>query len=61
MIMVVNLHLIIYLNIDSHNDPGYKKTMDEYFYGLRNDIHNVNISKIIHNVIHELTLDENRK
>ena len=47
--------------IDSHNDPGYKKTMDEYFYGLRNDIQNVTVSKILDNVIHELTLNKERK
>lgn len=46
---------------DSHNDPGYKKTMDEYFYGLRNDIQNFSVSKILINVVHQLTLNHNRK
>ena len=49
------------MHIDSHHDPGYKKTMDEYFHGLRNDIQKVNISKIIDNVIHQLALNKDRK
>ena len=53
--------LLLMDNVDSHHDPGYKKTIDEYFYGLRNDIQNVNISKIIHNVIHQLTINNDRK
>lgn len=47
--------------LDSHQDPGYKKTMDDYFYGRRNDIQNVTITKIIDNVIHQLTLNKDRK
>ena len=46
---------------DSHDNPGYKKTMDEYFYGKRSDIHYGNISKIIDSVIHQLTLNKDRK
>ena len=53
--------LFFLINTDSHNDPGYQKTMDEYFYGLRNDIQNVTILKILDNVIHELTLNKDRK
>ena len=52
---------ITVLNVDSHHDPGYKKTMDEYFYGWRNDIQNVTISKIISNVIPQLTLSKDRR
>jgi len=47
--------------IDSHHDPGYKKTMDEYFYGLRNDIQNFSVNNILNNVIYQLKLNEERK
>ena len=30
---VINVHLVPH----SHDDTGYRKTVDEYFYGLNND------------------------
>ena len=30
---VINVHLVAH----SHDDTGYRKTVDEYFYGLNND------------------------
>lgn len=49
------------MSVDSHHDPGYKKTMDEYFFGLRNDIQNFSVAKILSNVVHQLTLNKERK
>lgn len=49
------------VNIDSHDDPGFQKTMDEYFYGLKNELKNISISNVLTNVIHQLTLNKDRK
>jgi hypothetical protein len=36
---LINVHLICH----SHDDVGWLKTVDEYFYGARNDIQRVGV------------------
>ncbi len=40
--------------IDTHDDVGWLKTVDQYYYGLKNDIQFAGVQYIIDSVIDEL-------
>lgn len=45
----------------SHNDVGWLKTVDEYYYGASNNIQNAGVQYILDTVTESLILDEDRK
>ena len=53
----LNIHLIAH----SHDDIGWLKTVDEYFYGLRNDIQNAGVQYILDSVVRALHRNPERK
>jgi Glycosyl hydrolases family 38 N-terminal domain len=54
---MTNVHLIPH----THDDVGWLKTVDQYFYGRRNNIQIVGVQYIIDSVITELPKDPSRK
>lgn len=54
---MINVHLIPH----THDDVGWLKTVDQYFYGRRNNIQIVGVQYIIDSVITELPKDPSRK
>ncbi|CAD5121632.1 DgyrCDS10126 [Dimorphilus gyrociliatus] len=54
---VLNVHIVAH----THDDVGWLKTVDEYFYGNRNDIQHAGVQYILDNVMDELEKDEKRK
>ncbi|GAB6024396.1 hypothetical protein CHUAL_009562 [Chamberlinius hualienensis] len=53
----LNVHLIPH----THDDVGWLKTPDEYFYGDRNDIQKAGVQYIIDTVIEELSVNSDRR
>ena len=45
----------------SHDDVGWLKTVDQYFFGSQNDIQHAGVQYIIDTVITELLKDEDRR
>lgn len=45
----------------THDDMGWVKTMDQYFYGSDQDKEHSSVRHILDTVIHELVKNENRK
>lgn len=50
---MLEIHLIPH----SHDDVGWLKTVDEYFYGYRNDIQLAGVQYTIDGIVTELLLD----
>ncbi len=45
----------------SHDDVGWLKTVDQYFFGARSDIQYAGVQYIIDSVVEELTLDPEKR
>lgn len=45
----------------SHDDAGWLKTVDEYYYGTSNKQQHVSTKNILDTVLQQLALNENRK
>ncbi|KAH8334493.1 hypothetical protein KR059_010681 [Drosophila kikkawai] len=54
---MVNIHLVPH----SHDDVGWLKTVDQYFYGHKNNIQHAGVQYIIDTVISELIKDPARR
>lgn len=53
----VNVHLIPH----THDDVGWLKTLDQYYYGSKSDIQKAGVQYIIDSVMDELRKDSNRR
>ncbi|XP_044269680.1 lysosomal alpha-mannosidase-like [Tribolium madens] len=53
----INVHLIPH----SHDDVGWKKTVDQYFYGSRSDIQKAGVRYIISSTVEALKSDPDRR
>jgi hypothetical protein len=53
---MLEIHLIPH----SHDDVGWLKTVDEYFYGYRNDIQLAGVQYTIDGIVTELLLDSSK-
>ncbi|XP_018570365.1 lysosomal alpha-mannosidase [Anoplophora glabripennis] len=53
----INVHLVPH----SHDDVGWLKTVDQYFYGLKPDIHRASVQNIINSVVEALLENSNRR
>ncbi|XP_034129779.1 lysosomal alpha-mannosidase-like isoform X3 [Drosophila guanche] len=53
----VNIHLVPH----SHDDAGWLKTVDQYFYGHKNNIQHAGVQYIIDTVVSELIKDPKRR
>lgn len=53
---MINVHLVPH----SHNDAGWLKTLDQYYYGSRSDIQHAGVQYILDNVIDQLLKDKTR-
>uniref|UniRef100_A0A8C8VPZ2 Alpha-mannosidase n=1 Tax=Pelusios castaneus TaxID=367368 RepID=A0A8C8VPZ2_9SAUR len=54
---MLNVHLIPH----THNDVGWLKTVDQYFYGERNDIQHAGVQYILDSVIPQLQADPTKR
>ncbi|KAL3876582.1 hypothetical protein ACJMK2_034416 [Sinanodonta woodiana] len=54
---MINIHLVPH----THDDVGWLKTVDQYFYGSRNDIQNAGVQYILDSVIPELMSDPSKR
>lgn len=54
---MLNVHLICH----THDDVGWLKTVDQYYYGSRNDIQNAGVQYILDSVVSALQKDPTRK
>jgi lysosomal alpha-mannosidase len=54
---MLNVHLVAH----THDDVGWLKTADQYFYGSRSGIQKANVEEIIDSVIQSLLKDPERK
>uniref|UniRef100_A0A182IWS0 Glycoside hydrolase family 38 N-terminal domain-containing protein n=1 Tax=Anopheles atroparvus TaxID=41427 RepID=A0A182IWS0_ANOAO len=54
---MINVHLVPH----SHDDVGWLKTVDQYYYGSRNNIQKAGVQYIIDSVVQELLKDPNRR
>ncbi|KAH8410106.1 hypothetical protein KR009_006063 [Drosophila setifemur] len=54
---MINIHLVPH----SHNDVGWLKTVDQSYYGYKNDIHHAGVQYILDNVVTELIHDSKRR
>ncbi|XP_063544866.1 lysosomal alpha-mannosidase-like [Cydia strobilella] len=54
---VLNVHLVSH----THDDVGWLKTLDQYYYGSRNTIQKACVECILNSVVKELWLDPKRK
>jgi hypothetical protein len=53
----INIHIIAH----THNDVGWLKTVDQYYYGSKNFIQHANVEAIITATVAELQKDKRRK
>lgn len=53
----INVHIVPH----THDDVGWLKTVDQYFYGANNTIQNAGVEYILDSVIQELKNDPNRR
>jgi hypothetical protein len=58
---VADLKLTVHLVHHSHDDVGWLKTVDEYYYGENMGTHNANVSKIYDTVYAALKENKERK
>merc|ERR550534_2020659 len=54
---MLNIHLVPH----THDDVGWLKTVDQYYFGARNDIQKAGVQYIIDSVVDELLADANRR
>ncbi|XP_068153638.1 lysosomal alpha-mannosidase-like [Drosophila tropicalis] len=54
---MVNIHLVPH----SHDDVGWLKTVDQYFYGHKNNVQHAGVQYILDTVISELIKDSSRR
>ncbi|XP_053661562.1 lysosomal alpha-mannosidase-like [Anopheles marshallii] len=54
---MINVHLVPH----SHDDVGWLKTVDQYYYGSRNSIQKAGVQYILDSVVHELLKDPKRR
>ena len=54
---VINVHLVPH----SHDDTGWLKTVDQYYYGSANNIQDAGVGYIIDTVVTELSKNPERK
>uniref|UniRef100_A0A182U141 alpha-mannosidase n=1 Tax=Anopheles melas TaxID=34690 RepID=A0A182U141_9DIPT len=54
---MINVHLVPH----SHDDVGWLKTVDQYYYGSRNNIQKAGVQYILDSVVHELLKDPSRR
>ena len=55
--VIINVHLVPH----SHDDVGWLKTVDQYFYGPHPEIQRAGVQYIIDSVVKELYLDESKR
>lgn len=53
----INVHLVPH----THDDVGWLKTVEQYYYGLRNDIQKVGVQYILDTVVEELIRNKDRR
>ena len=53
----INVHLVPH----SHDDVGWLKSLDEYYYGDKMEIQRAGVQYILDSVIKELALDRNKR
>ncbi|XP_049645255.1 lysosomal alpha-mannosidase [Suncus etruscus] len=54
---MLNVHLLAH----THDDVGWLKTVDQYFYGIRNDIQHAGVQYILDSVVSELLANPARR
>jgi len=54
---LINVHLLAH----THDDVGWLKTVDQYYYGARNNIQQAGVQYILDSVVDELSLDPSRR
>ena len=54
---VLNVHLVSH----THDDVGWLKTVDQYYYGAKNEIQRATVQNILNSVIKELDWNADRK
>ncbi|MBZ3869075.1 Lysosomal alpha-mannosidase [Sciurus carolinensis] len=54
---MLNVHLVAH----THDDVGWLKTVDQYFYGLENDIQHAGVQYILYSVISALLAEPTRR
>ena len=54
---MINVHLVPH----SHDDVGWLKTVDQYYYGSRNNIQHAGVQYILDSVVVELSKDKSRR
>ncbi|XP_058121282.1 lysosomal alpha-mannosidase-like [Anopheles ziemanni] len=54
---MINVHLVPH----SHDDVGWLKTVDQYYYGSRNSIQKAGVQYILDSVVQELVKDPSRR
>lgn len=54
---MINVHLVPH----THDDVGWLKTVDQYYYGDKNDIQNAGVQYILDSVIQQLLADKNKR
>ena len=53
----LNVHLVPH----THDDVGWLKTVDQYYYGSKSGYQKAGVQYIIDNVVHELSNDPNKR
>ncbi|WAR25813.1 MAuncharacterized [Mya arenaria] len=54
---MINVHLVPH----THDDVGWLKTVDQYYYGARNEIQNAGVQYVLDSVIPALVSDPNKR
>lgn len=54
---MINVHIVPH----THDDVGWLKTVDQYFYGSRNNIQKAGVQYILDSVVQELLRDANKR
>lgn len=53
----LNVHIVAH----THDDVGWLKTVDQYYYGHKNTIQKAGVQYILDSVVHELIRDPKRR
>lgn len=54
---MINVHLVPH----SHDDAGWLKTVDQYYFGSRSDIQKAGVQYILDSVVKQLISDPNKR